>query len=87
MPQLRRPRTGPVGRENMAPRAGFEPAVVGLEDRLPSFGRGEVERKSGVEPDGDNVGNVVSHHVHPRLVAAGGFAPSTSDLSGRCSSA
>src|SRR6185437_2890886 len=31
-------------RENMAPRVGFEPTIVGLEDRLPSFGRGELER-------------------------------------------
>lgn len=27
-------------RENLVPRVGFEPTVVGLEGRLPSFGRG-----------------------------------------------
>jgi hypothetical protein len=36
-------------RENLAPRVGFEPTVVGLEDRLPSFGRGNLERANRVE--------------------------------------
>lgn len=40
-----------------------------LEDALPFQRPGHVERTSGVEPDSNYVGNVVSHHVHPQFGA------------------
>src|SRR6185312_6129335 len=62
--------------------------IVGLEGRLPvpRPGRNGAGERSRTVPC--LVGNDAAHHARPRiLVAAAGFAPATSDLSGRCSSA
>jgi hypothetical protein len=62
--------------------------IVGLEGRLPVRrpGRSGAGERSRTVPC--LVGNDAAHHARPRdVVAAAGFAPATSDLSGRCSSA
>ena len=52
-----------------------------------SIGRGELERANGVEPSRASLATMPRTMRARVLVAAAGFAPATSDLSGRCSSA
>ena len=52
-----------------------------------SIGRGELERANGVEPSRASLATMLRTMRARVVVAAAGFAPATSDLSGRCSSA
>ena len=52
-----------------------------------SVGRGDLERANGVEPSRASLATMPRTMRARVLVAAAGFAPATSDLSGRCSSA
>src|SRR6201993_1828107 len=62
--------------------------IVGLEGRLPVRRPGRIGAGERSRTVPCLVGNDAAHHARPRdLVAAAGFAPATSDLSGRCSSA
>src|SRR4030088_508245 len=61
--------------------------IVGLEGRLPVRRPGRIGAGERSRTVPCLVGNDAAHHARPRdLVAAAGFAPATSDLSGRCSS-
>ena len=62
--------------------------IVGLEGRLPVRRPGRIGAGERSRTVPCLVGNDAAHHARPRdVVAAAGFAPATSDLSGRCSSA